>query len=86
MNLKQKVVITISTIFVTIVMNFAIIINSVKAVDIMENAEINLHYGGLCEQLLKYKGIIVKTTYVEYTYNGQNYPAYCLNKTLPRCN
>ena len=36
---------------------------------------------GDCGQLLKYKGVRVITKYVEYTYNGEHYPAYCLDKT-----
>ena len=36
---------------------------------------------GDCGQLLRYKGSRVITKYVEYTYNGEHYPAYCLDKT-----
>ena len=36
---------------------------------------------GDCGQLLKYRGSIVITKYVEYTFNGAHYPAYCLDKT-----
>lgn len=46
--------------------------------------EINTAYMysvGDCGQLLKYKGVIVKTDYVQYDYNGVSYPAYCLDKT-----
>lgn len=46
--------------------------------------EINTAYMysiGDCGQLLKYKGTIVKTDYVQYDYNGVSYPAYCLDKT-----
>lgn len=39
---------------------------------------------GDCGQLLKYKGIIVKTDYVQYSYEGVSYPAYCLDKTKIR--
>ncbi len=39
---------------------------------------------GDCGQLLKYKGIIVKTDYVQYDFNGESYPAYCLDKTKIR--
>lgn len=31
--------------------------------------------------LLKYKGIIVKVYYAQYTFNNISYPAYCLDKT-----
>ena len=38
---------------------------------------------GDCGQLLKYKGNIVKVSYVECVQDGVNYPAYCLDKTKP---
>lgn len=50
--------------------------------------EINSAYmysAGNCGQLLKYRGIIVITDYVQYSYNGVDYPAYCLDKTKVRC-
>ena len=83
MNIKQNVLMNILIIFVIITTNFFILINSVKAVNISEISQIELHSRGNCGQLLKYKGVIVKTTYVEYTFDGKNYPAYCLDKTLP---
>ena len=82
MNIKQKVLISILLSMVILTMNFIVLINSVKATNIMEFSQVDLHSGGNCGQLLKYKGVIVKTYYVEYTYNGQNYPAYCLDKSL----
>lgn len=39
---------------------------------------------GSCGQLLKYKGVVVKTNYVQYNYEGVSYPAYCLDKTKIR--
>ena len=83
MIIKQNVIMNILIIFVIITTNFFILINSVKAANISEISQIELHSRGICGQLLKYKGVIVKTTYVEYTHNGKNYPAYCLDKTLP---
>lgn len=82
MNLKQKIVISLLTITIILSMNFIMIINSVKAANLTEISQIELHSRGMCGQLLKYKGIIVKTAYVEYTYNGKSYPAYCLDKSL----
>ena len=38
---------------------------------------------GDCGSLLKYKGTIVKVSYVEYKDEGVSYPAYCLDKTKP---
>lgn len=82
MNIKRKVIISIIVTLITLLVNFLTLINSVKAASIREISQIELHSRGICEQLLKYKGVIVKTNYVEYTYNGKNYPAYCLDKTL----
>lgn len=53
-------------------------INSVYATTI-NSAEI--YDGGDCGSLLKYKGIIVKVTYAQYLHNGNEYPAYCMDKT-----
>ncbi len=44
----------------------------------------NLYVAGDCGQLLKYKGGIVKVSYVQYSHNGIDYPAYCMDKTKPR--
>ena len=38
---------------------------------------------GECERLLTYKGNPIKTTYIVYNKDGINYPAYCLDVTLP---
>ena len=82
MNIKQKVIISVLMIISILVTNFAVLNNSVKAASLKEIPEIQLKSNGYCGQLLKYKGVIVKTAYVEYSYNGMNYPAYCLDKTL----
>lgn len=36
-----------------------------------------------CGQLITYKGVVVKTTYVDYLNNGKKYPAYCLDVKKP---
>ena len=45
----------------------------------------NLYSMGDCGQLLKYKGVVVKVSYVQYSNNGKEYPAYCMERTKPRC-
>lgn len=55
-------------------------INSVYAKNI-ETA--NIYSVGDCGALLKYKGTIVKVSYVQYINDGIEYPAYCLDKTKP---
>lgn len=43
----------------------------------------NLYSIGDCGQLLKYKGNVIKVSYVQYSYNGVDYPAYCMNPNKP---
>ena len=63
-----------------IVLNFLNFTNSVIASN-LDTA--NVQAIGDCGSLLKYKGIIVKTTYIAYEDNGKLYPAYCMDKTKP---
>lgn len=87
MNKKTKILVVALIIITILSMNFIVLVNCVKATNIAQISKIDLHYGGMCEELLKYKGVTVKTTYVEYYGNdGKNYPAYCMDKTLPRSN
>lgn len=61
-----------------------IFINGITPLNVVQAAQIsnaNLHYAGDCGNLLKYKGIVVKISYIEYDQNGNKYPAYCLDKT-----
>ena len=64
---------------IIIILNILSILNSSYAVNL---GTVNIYSAGDCGQLLKYKGVIVKTAYAEYQVNGEKYPAYCLNKTL----
>ena len=87
MNLKTKILTAMLIATIIILMNFIVLLNSVKATNLTEMSAIDLHYGGMCKALLNYKGVTVKTTYVEYYgENGKNYPAYCMDKNLPRSN
>ena len=63
-----------------IVLNFLNFTNSVIATNI---DAANVYAAGDCGSLLKYKGITVKTTYIQYENDGKVYPAYCLDKTKP---
>lgn len=63
-----------------IILNFLNFTNSVIASN-LDTA--NVQAIGDCGSLLKYKGIIVKTTYIAYEDNGKLYPAYCMDKTKP---
>jgi len=64
------------------IMNSLTFINAVYAQEIQSA---NLYCIGDCGQLLKYKGGIVKVSYVQYSNNGIDYPAYCVNRDKPRC-
>lgn len=74
---KIKKVLIILAIFI---MNGLGFMNAVYATS-MDSA--NLYAIADCGQLLKYKGVVVKVSYVQYSYNGVDYPAYCLDKTKP---
>lgn len=72
----KKVLLIISI----ILLNGLGVLNSVQASTI---SSASLYSIGDCGQLLKYKGSIVKVSYVECVQDGVNYPAYCLDKTKP---
>lgn len=82
MTIKYKVIMSTLMVVIILITNFMMVQNSVRAVSLIEVPQIELRFKGLCDQLLKYKGVIVKTSFVEYSYNGATYPAYCLDKTL----
>ncbi len=79
-NRKDKIkrVLILFTIFCMNGLNF---MNAVYATAI---SSANLYSTGDCGQLLKYKGAVVKVSYVQYTNDGVDYPAYCMDKTKPR--
>ena len=63
-----------------ILINFLGFINSVHATNL---SSANIYCIGDCGQLLKYKGSTVKVSYVQYSDNGVDYPAYCLDRSKP---
>ena len=63
---------------VIIILNTLSLINSVYATTTIKNAQ--MQSAGDCGELLKYKGVIVKTYFMEYNNLGTMYPAYCLDK------
>lgn len=76
----KKLIKIMLVIIVVLVSNFVILANTVKAV---ENETIHLYQTGSLNKILKFKGILIKTTHVVYDKNGKQYPAYCLNVELP---
>lgn len=73
MKKKGKKLLVLLAIFI---MNGLGFMNAVYATSINSA---NLYSTGTCGELLKYKGGVVKVSYVQYTDNGINYPAYCMN-------
>lgn len=80
-NRINKIIKKILYLLCFIVLNLSLLINSVKAVNNITST--NVVYGGNCGNLLKYKGIVVKVTYVEHIQDGLSFPAYCLDKNKP---
>lgn len=78
-KLKKLFIIT-GVVFIILVLQFCVFYNSVIATQ-LDSA--NIYMVGDCGSLLKYKGVEVKVSYVQYTDGGVNYPAYCLDKTKP---
>ena len=76
---KFKIYKTILAFLVLILSCFGFI-NSVYAIKV-DSADI--YSIGECGSLLKYKGGVVKVSYVQYVNDGIEYPAYCLDKTKP---
>lgn len=76
MNRTLKIVIVT---IMLLILNSLSLLNSVRAANL---GNVRIYAEKDCGQLLKYKGIIVKTTYAEYHAKDGKYPAYCLDKTL----
>ncbi len=75
---KIKKILVLISIFV---INALVFMNSVYATSINSA---NLQSTGSCGELLTYKGGVVIVSYVQYTLNGVNYPAYCMDPNKPR--
>lgn len=72
-NKIKKVLVAITI----LLLNGLSFINSVYA----SNDSLYIYKTGDCGQLLTYKGVAVKVSYVIYTKDGISYPAYCMDKT-----
>lgn len=75
----KKIVNIIAIILLIIILNSVILINTVQAV---EGEQIKIYTKGEFKRIIKFNGIVVKTANAVYEKNGQEYPAYCLNKDL----
>ena len=73
----KKLIKKVLIISIIILSNFALLANTVKA------TEVGLYAKESFNRILKYNGVLVKTTYVVYQKDGIEFPAYCLNVNLP---
>ena len=71
-----------SIVLLIMILNFALLINTVQAV---EQGHINIYTKGEFKRIIRFNGIVVKTAHAVYKDNETEYPAYCLNKDLTRC-
>lgn len=77
----KKVLIVISTVLITLLLNIIGVANSVYAAHLGSSAK--LIDEGSCGELLNYNGAPVITTYISYNDGTNSYPAYCLNANIP---
>ena len=76
--MKKQIFIKILIAINLLIFNILGCINSAYATVSINSARV--YSIGDCGNLLTYKGTEVESNYVIYTYNGVNYPAYCMNK------
>lgn len=69
----------ITLILIIGILNFAILANTVQAV---ENQQIAIYTKGNFNRIIKFDGMLVKTAHAVYNENGIEYPAYCLDVEL----
>lgn len=74
----KKILTKIGVAVSILILNFLMFFNTVTASTINDA---HIYSIGDCGELLKYKGIVVKSNYVQYTKDNVSYPAYCLDKT-----
>ena len=60
-----------------------ILLSNISQVFAFDIGQKQLLCKGVCETLLTYHGTPIKTSFILYEENGVQYPAYCLDRTLP---
>lgn len=78
---NNKILKKIALIVAIVLLNTFNFLNAVNANSI-DSAY--MHSLGDCGSLLTYNGVPVKVTYIAYTKDGVEYPAYCMDKTKLR--
>ncbi len=76
----KKIIKTILIVLTIIMLNIAILINTVQAVE--EGGQITIYTKGYFDRIIKKDQTIVKTAHAVYQENGKEYPVYCLNREL----
>ena len=83
MKIKSKKIVAVLMLLLTIFSSFS---NIAFATTEISSAE--LHDGGECGRHLQYwhnnRWYFIITTFVTHEENGIEYPAYCLNRDVPR--
>lgn len=72
----KKAIKIVNVCLLILILNIILLSTTVHAVD---NVQISLYPVKNLKRVLKFKNIVIKTTYVVYQKDGQEYPAYCLN-------
>ena len=75
----KKTLKIISVVLLITILNFAVLINTVQAV---EGGQINIYTKGYFKRIIRNNGIVIKTAHAVYKENGKEYPVYCLNREL----
>lgn len=76
----KKIIKIIIIMFVIIITNIALLVNTVQAIE--NGKQITIYSKGYLDKIIKKDEIPVKTTHAVYQENGKEYPVYCLNKDL----
>lgn len=75
----KKAIKIVTAVILMLISNFAILANTVQAVG---NGQVSVYTTGNLSRMLRYDGMLIKTANAVYEENGNQYPAYCLNKDL----
>ena len=70
-------------ILISLMIIFNILGVCVQSYAVLDVGQMNVFPKADCEKLLTYNGVPIRTTYVAFYRDGNEYPAYCLDVTLP---
>ena len=78
-DILKKTIKIILAIILIMILNFAILVNTVQAV---KAGPIQIYTKGYFNRIIRNNGIVIKTAHAVYEENGKEYPVYCLNREL----